>query len=120
MLYHEGAVYTCPVPELVKFTDTNGDGAADEKEVMVSFDKAGALDEIREQVTDEFAFPVKQHAIRMLPKVNGVEPMTKLVGGMTDGLLAPELQLDVLEVSKDPVFAEVKAITEPIAAVETA
>ncbi|NRB75504.1 MAG: hypothetical protein HRU46_14170, partial [Verrucomicrobiales bacterium] len=36
VLFHEGAVYTCPVPELVKFTDTNGDGAANEKEVLVS------------------------------------------------------------------------------------
>ncbi|MCB1205433.1 MAG: hypothetical protein KDN18_14320, partial [Verrucomicrobiae bacterium] len=36
VLWHEGEVYACPVPELVKFRDTTGDGVADEKEVVVS------------------------------------------------------------------------------------
>ncbi len=36
VLFHDGVVYTCPVPELVAFRDTNGDGAADEKNVLVS------------------------------------------------------------------------------------
>jgi quinoprotein glucose dehydrogenase len=36
VLWHEGEVYVCPVPELVKFRDTSGDGVADEKEVLVS------------------------------------------------------------------------------------
>ncbi len=36
MLWHEGEVFVCPVPELVKFRDTDGDGKADEKKVVVS------------------------------------------------------------------------------------
>lgn len=36
VLWHEGEVFTCPVPELVKFRDRDGDGKADEKEVLVS------------------------------------------------------------------------------------
>ncbi len=36
VLWHEGEVFVCPVPELVKFRDTDGDGVADEKEVVVS------------------------------------------------------------------------------------
>lgn len=36
VLWHEGEVFVSPVPELVKFRDTNGDGAADEKTVLVS------------------------------------------------------------------------------------
>lgn len=36
VLWHEGEVFVCPVPELVKFRDTNGDGVADEKEVVAS------------------------------------------------------------------------------------
>ncbi len=36
VLWHEGEVYVCPVPELVKFRDRSGDGIADEKEVLVS------------------------------------------------------------------------------------
>lgn len=36
VLWHEGEVFVCPVPELVKFRDADGDGAADEKTVLVS------------------------------------------------------------------------------------
>ncbi|MEC5128563.1 PVC-type heme-binding CxxCH protein [Verrucomicrobiales bacterium BCK34] len=36
VLFHEGSVYTCPVPEMVRFRDTDGDGKADEKKVMAS------------------------------------------------------------------------------------
>jgi quinoprotein glucose dehydrogenase len=36
VLYREGAVYTCPVPEVVRFRDTDGDDKADEREVIAS------------------------------------------------------------------------------------
>lgn len=36
VLYHEGEVFVSPVPELVKFRDTDGDGKADEREVVAS------------------------------------------------------------------------------------
>lgn len=36
VLYHEGDVFVCPVPEVVKFRDTNGDGKADQREVVAS------------------------------------------------------------------------------------
>lgn len=36
VLFHEGSVYVCPVPEMVRFRDTDGDGKADEKKVMAS------------------------------------------------------------------------------------
>ena len=36
VLYRDGAVYTCPVPELVRFRDTDGDDQADEKEIIAS------------------------------------------------------------------------------------
>ena len=36
VLYFDGDVYTSPVPEVVKFRDTNDDGKADEKEVIAS------------------------------------------------------------------------------------
>ncbi len=36
VLYFDGDVYTCPVPELVRFRDKDGDDRADEKEVLVS------------------------------------------------------------------------------------
>lgn len=36
VLWHEGEVFVCPVPELVKFRDKDGDGKADEKTVVVS------------------------------------------------------------------------------------
>lgn len=35
VLAHEGDVFACPVPELVKFTDTNKDNKADKKEVVI-------------------------------------------------------------------------------------
>ncbi|NRB74484.1 MAG: c-type cytochrome, partial [Verrucomicrobiales bacterium] len=87
-------------------------------ELLVDQDSDSALEEIRSRVTGDQPVPVKQHAIRLLPKVNGVEAMTKLVGGLVDGIMAPPLQLDVLEAAKDPAFAEVDAITKPIANLE--
>ena len=36
VLFHDGDIFTCPVPELVKFRDTDGDDKADKKEVLVS------------------------------------------------------------------------------------
>jgi len=36
VLWHEGEVFVCPVPELVKFRDTDGDGKANEKKVVVA------------------------------------------------------------------------------------
>ncbi|HRQ87456.1 MAG TPA: hypothetical protein PLA50_01570, partial [Bacteroidia bacterium] len=36
VLWHDGEVFVCPVPEVVKFRDTDGDGVADEKKVVVS------------------------------------------------------------------------------------
>lgn len=36
VLWHEGEVFVCPVPELVKFRDADGDGKADEKKGVVS------------------------------------------------------------------------------------
>lgn len=36
VLWHQGSVYVCPVPELVRFRDTDGDEVADEKTVLVS------------------------------------------------------------------------------------
>jgi quinoprotein glucose dehydrogenase len=36
VLYHEGEVFVSPVPELVKFRDSDGDGKADEREVVAS------------------------------------------------------------------------------------
>ncbi len=36
VLYHEGEVFVCPVPEVVKFRDTDGDDKADQREVVVS------------------------------------------------------------------------------------
>ncbi len=36
VLYHEGEVFVCPVPELVKFRDTDGDDKADAREVVAS------------------------------------------------------------------------------------
>jgi len=35
VLYHEGSVYVSPVPELLRFRDTSGDGQADERESLV-------------------------------------------------------------------------------------
>lgn len=36
VLFHDGDVYVSPVPELVRFRDTDGDNKADEKEVIAS------------------------------------------------------------------------------------
>ncbi len=36
VLYHEGSVFVSPVPEMVRFRDTDGDDKADEKAVMAS------------------------------------------------------------------------------------
>jgi putative membrane-bound dehydrogenase-like protein len=36
VLFHEGDVFVSPVPELVRFRDTNGDNQADEREVIAS------------------------------------------------------------------------------------
>lgn len=36
VLYREGAVYTSPVPEVVRFRDTDGDDKADQREVIAS------------------------------------------------------------------------------------
>lgn len=36
VLFHDGSLYTCPVPELVRFRDTDGDDQADEKDVLVT------------------------------------------------------------------------------------
>ena len=36
VLYHEGEVFVCPVPEVVKFRDTDGDDKADQREVVAS------------------------------------------------------------------------------------
>lgn len=36
VLFHEGDVYVSPVPELVRFRDTDGDDKADEKEVIAA------------------------------------------------------------------------------------
>ncbi|MAS95600.1 MAG: hypothetical protein CMO55_20560 [Verrucomicrobiales bacterium] len=36
VLFHDKEVFVCPVPELVRFRDTDGDDVADEKEVLVS------------------------------------------------------------------------------------
>lgn len=36
VLYYDKDVFACPVPELVRFRDTDGDDVADEKEVLVS------------------------------------------------------------------------------------
>lgn len=36
VLWHDGEVFVCPVPELVKFRDKDNDGKADEKTVVVS------------------------------------------------------------------------------------
>ena len=36
VLYHEGEVFVSPVPELVKCRDSDGDGKADEREVVAS------------------------------------------------------------------------------------
>ncbi|MDF1815561.1 MAG: c-type cytochrome [Verrucomicrobiales bacterium] len=35
VLHHEGEVYACPVPELIKFHDADGDGIADKKTSLV-------------------------------------------------------------------------------------
>ena len=35
VLYHRGEVFACPVPELIKFRDSDGDGKADQKESLV-------------------------------------------------------------------------------------
>lgn len=36
VLFHEGSVYASPVPEMVRFRDTDGDGKADEKTALAS------------------------------------------------------------------------------------
>lgn len=35
VLFHEGEVFTCPVPELIRFRDTDGDNVADHKTSLV-------------------------------------------------------------------------------------
>ncbi len=87
-------------------------------EVLSGLDSEKALEEIRERVTGEFHVLLKQHAIALLPQVNGVEAMEKLVDGLESGILAPALQLDVVEAAKDPVFAENDDIFGPVQALE--
>ncbi|MDF1823406.1 MAG: c-type cytochrome [Verrucomicrobiales bacterium] len=86
-------------------------------ELLAGGDVEAALDRVGKVIVSG-AVPEQQHAIRLLPKLGGRSAMEGLVSRLVNGSLTPALQLDVIEVSKDPAFAEIKTIIDPVQKLE--
>lgn len=87
-------------------------------ELFAAKDPEQATGEIRKRISGNDPVPVKQHAIRMLPAAAANDLVAELVTKLENGDLEPALHLDVLEVTKDPVFSAEAGLTGRIAAIE--
>lgn len=87
-------------------------------DLLAGLDPEEARGEAMKRILGKFPHFVKQHAIRILPKVGGKREMEKLVSGLVSGEIDPPYRLDVYEAAKDPAFAGSPAISTAILAIE--
>ena len=108
-------------PELKKSVIAGLDDKADEVstaalEILASSDTEKAILAIESRIGGEASTPVKQHAIRQIPGVEGSTLMRDLVDQLTEGTLDVALQLDVFEAASEGVFAKDETLVGKLAA----